>query len=94
MNNKPKTIIVCAALRKDDLIITGPRHFDGIMRAQIRAILGDDAKKFAYAEQGFVDQFGNFWNRIDAMILARASGQPLDMKRNGHKTELFSEGLY
>lgn len=89
-----KTIIVCAALRKGDVIIAGPRHFDSVMLSQIKAIAGNDKGMFADAEQGFVDQFGNFWRRMDAMMLARASGQPLDMSRNGSKTKLYSEGLY
>ena len=89
-----KTIIVCAAIKKGDIIIAGPRHFDSVMISQIKAIAGDNKGMFADAEQGFVDQYGNFWNRIDAMMLARASGQPLDRTRNGSKTKLYSEGLY
>jgi hypothetical protein len=88
--------IVCAALRLGDTVIAGPRHFDAVMRSQITAIMkpGDKKGIFAGAEQGFVDKYGDFWNRIDAMIIARANGQAVDLKRNGSKTELFSEGLY
>lgn len=93
MNRRP-CIIVCAAIRKDSIIIAGPRHFDSVMLSQIRAIAGEDIGMFADAEQGFVDQYGQFWSRIDAMMLARTSGQPLDMSRNGSKTSLYSEGLY
>lgn len=89
-----KTIIVCAAIKKGDIIIAGPRHFDSVMLSQIKAISGDNRGAFADAEQGFIDQFGNFWGRIDAMILARAAGQSIDMDRNGSKTRLYSEGLY
>lgn len=91
---KRPNVIVCAALRKGDVLIAGPRHFDSVMRSQIKAIATDNIGEFAGAEQGFLDQYGTFWNRTDAMILARASGQPLDFTRNGSKTELFSEGLY
>ena len=50
---------------------------------------------FADAEQGFLDQYGVFMDREEAMQVAIDSGQPLDMKRNGTpENELFSEGLY
>ncbi|RLD07545.1 MAG: hypothetical protein DRI65_04390 [Chloroflexota bacterium] len=88
--------IVCAALRLGDTVIAGPRHFDSVMRSQITAIMKPEDKKsiFAGAEQGFVDKYGDFWNRIDAMVIVLANNQAIDLKRNGSKTELFSEGLY
>lgn len=88
--------IVCAAIRKDGIVIAGPRHFDSVMIGQIKAIMkpGDKKSLFASAEQGFVDKFGNFWNRVDAMIIARANKQAINIERNGSKIELFSEGLY
>lgn len=46
-------------------------------------------------EQGFIDNFGIFMDRVEALAVAKASGQPLDMKRNGGSgDELYSEGLY
>lgn len=45
-------------------------------------------------EQGFIDQFGDFYNREEAMDIIKLSGQWFDAARNGGNTELFSEGLY
>ena len=52
-------------------------------------------KKFD-CEQGFINQFGEFLTREQAMIDAKASGQPLDMERGcgGDEHTLYSEGLY
>ncbi len=92
-----KSKIVCAALLKDNIIIAGPRHFDFIMRSQIKAIIKSTASKigsFASAEQGFIDQFGTFYNRVDAMRIVKKSEQFFNPDRNCSSTELFSEGLY
>lgn len=43
--------------------------------------------------QGFVDQYCNWWSREDAYVIAKAAGQVND-DRNGSDDELFSEGLY
>jgi hypothetical protein len=46
-------------------------------------------------EQGFIDQFGRFYNRKEAMKAVLENGQPFSLKRNGGSgEELFSEGLY
>ena len=96
MKNKP--IIVCAALLKEGIIIAGPRHYDVVMKTQMMCIqyCEKDKRKISFvdAEQGFVDQFGNFYNRVDALKVAEEAGQHIDYERNGSKTELFSEGLY
>lgn len=89
-----KNYIVCAALQLGDTIIAGPRHFDRVMRTQIRAIAGDKVGMFAGATQGFVDKFGNFLLREEAMVIAQDNDQNIDYERNGSKTKLFSEGLY
>ena len=94
-------IIVCAALKYNitifcgnsylkEIIIAGARHFDSIMIAQIKAI-----GLKGIPEQGFIDQFGTFVDRKEAMEIVKKSGQPFDIKRNGVPIdELFSEGLY
>ena len=84
--------IVCAALRKGDKIICGPRHFDQIMIGQIK----QQIEKWVDAEQGFVDQFCNFYNRADAYDLAVERGQ---IERSDRVLErgrqvLISENLY
>ncbi len=84
--------IVCAALRlSSGRVICGPRHFDPIMRTQIANDTESPAWKFA--EQGFVDQYGNFFTRAEALKIAIVNGQR--RKRcGGDRNELFSENLY
>ncbi len=79
--------IVCAACRKDGLIICGARHFDSIMRANIKAL----NLSFGDWEQGFIDQFGNFLNRKEAWEIAKKNGQ---VKEESENKVLFSENLY
>ena len=45
-------------------------------------------------EQGFIDQFGEFYNRREAMVIAIAGGQEIDIKRGcgGDAKILYSEG--
>jgi hypothetical protein len=83
MNRK----IVCAAVRKDALIICGVRHFDAHMRQMIRVIDGT----YTGWEQGFVDDHGEFVTREVAYVLACESGQ---CSRTTGVHELFSEDLY
>ena len=88
--------IVCAACRCMGELIAGPRHFDQTMRKNINLI--QCAKGNAYEwnwEQGFIDQWGRFHTREEAMFIVKGSGQPFNIERNGGRdTELFSEGLY
>lgn len=78
------------------MTLVGARHWDEIMRDQYHQ-LHMDAKDLAPQsewEEGFIDQFGKFYNRKDALIIAKNSGQRLDMDRNGCDNELHSEGIY
>lgn len=96
-------IIVCAACKHGDLIIAGARHFDMVMHSQLTAIFNVsdpeyDAKYkgFArYAEQGFIDQFGEFHTREQAWDIAADNHQMIKgnvpLRRGG---TLFSEDLY
>ena len=43
--------------------------------------------------QGFIDQYGNWWSREDAFVIAKAANQ-INFARNGSNVELYSEGLY
>jgi hypothetical protein len=86
--------VVCAANKYGDLIICGARHHDKIMNAQIIAI-GKDKCKPTEGYQGFIDQFGVFMSREEALVTAKASGQKLNMARNsGNGKVLYSEGIY
>lgn len=84
-------IIVCAAIQKEGRIITGARHYDKIMHQQIAASEGKDFWK-AKAEQGFIDQFGDFIDRREAWKIAEKQNQ---IKRKVSSPGiLYSENLY
>jgi hypothetical protein len=46
------------------------------------------------AEQGFIDQFGAFYTREEAWVIADKSGQILEKERNWCPGSLHSEHLY
>lgn len=84
-------LIVCAAIRNSSgTIICGPRHLDLTMHAQI-ALCTQGGWKFA--EQGFVDQHGEFLTRAAAWEIAYAAQQIRRTVGNGGR-ELYSENLY
>lgn len=89
----PQPVIVCAALRFGDFIVTGPRHYDSTMRSQIKA--ARSVLPEVKPDQGFVDQFGAFYDRKEALIIAEAANQINVRREKGFpKDELFSEDLY
>jgi hypothetical protein len=88
---KSPECIVCAAILLDDgVILCGARHWDSVMRKQMKA-MGNDRY---VGEQGFINQFGEFRTREQALVIVKSNGQPFNAERNGSETELFSEGLY
>ena len=107
---KPQQVVVCAAIRFGDVILCGARHWDGVMRQQVRTIGSNplcsepDGVRWdrgrsilrgeGKEEQGFIDQFGEYLTREHAMELVKANGQPFNIERNGGDIHLFSEGLY
>lgn len=92
-------VVVCAAMKteavprgggkKRIVLVASPRHYDEVMRGQLAALSGDTV---VGREQGFLDQWGNFMDRKEAAIVARASGQRL--RNPNPEAELFSEDLY
>jgi hypothetical protein len=91
--NEKTPIIVCAANKHNEtgLIVCGARHYDNIMRQQMYQLGG-----FPYwnnCEQGFIDQFGKFYNREEALKLAKENNQ-IRYRCGGDDKELFSENLY
>jgi hypothetical protein len=88
-----KQRVVCAAVRfADGLIVTGARHFDDIMHRVIDRVGLATSKDCADAEQGFIDQWGNFIGRHEAFVIASNQEQLLaEPNVNG---TLFSEDLY
>lgn len=92
--------VVCAAIRAaDGEVLLGIRHYSADMHRQIAA--RRDGEKFKHRmdeDQGFVDQYGNFLGREEAIVVALAAGQQVDLSRCGPCLEgghrLYSEGLY
>lgn len=87
--------VVCAANRYPcGAVILGPRHFDALMRQQIQLLsnLGH-VLRHSNAEQGFVDQRGEFLTREEAHKLAAAAGQII-RRCGGDEETLYSENLY
>lgn len=81
-------VVVCAANKVGDVILCGARHWDAIMHKQAEA-MGFEGHK---ADQGFIDQYGQFMDRKEARVVALASGQKLRDPDIGDS--LFSENLY
>jgi len=82
--------IVCAAIRYEGgLVVPSARHFDRLATIIHRKICGD--KKVPH-DQGFIDQWGRFYNRKDALQVALQNKQ---CYRNPDAVfELYSEDLY
>lgn len=91
---KPQQIVVCAACRYEDLILCGARHWDNVMSGQLAIWKNPLAPHASEFEQGFIDQFGDFLTREEAMKVVKASGQPFSIERNRGDVALSSEGLY
>ena len=84
------SVVVCAANRlASGLIVCGARHHDAVMNAQIKA----SGESHIGETQGFIDQFGNFMTRSEALQVALRSGQR-KKRCVGDSEQLFSENLY
>lgn len=98
---KAKPRIVCAALYSNfggrERIVVGPRHMDQTMRNSIAEFVDISAKDwFNTCEQGFIDQFGQYYNRTDAWKIAEAANQ-IFARCGGDAADggtLYSENLY
>jgi hypothetical protein len=87
--------VVCAAIRNcKGEIICGARHYDSIMHAQIKASNSIESWKLkSSVEQGFIDQWGIYMSRTEALEVAKQAGQIL-RRCGGDQNILFSENLY
>lgn len=91
MTDRTQRRVVCAALWKTPNLVIGPRHFDLVMHRQIEAMnLGVTMRN---ATQGFIDQWGVFMDREEALQVAHEAQQILGVKCTPFN-ELFSEDLY
>lgn len=89
MRSQPR--IVCAAIRniKGEVII-GVRHFDIEMHEQIKQ---NSSELWSNSEQGFIDQFYNFYTREEAWKIALEADQII-RRCHGDEGKLFSENIY
>lgn len=70
--------IAQAAYNYNGYIVTGTRHSCPIMALQLDAIGHDVLAEWCGLDkmvQGFTDQYGNFLNRQEAYVIAKAAGQ-------------------
>lgn len=93
--------IVCAANRFElktggTIVIPGTRHYSRDMAEVLDLIRDQLAKDHVTGDnQGFVDQWGEYFTREEAVIIAEYAGQLNTVRpKSGPKNELFSEDLY
>ena len=87
--------IVCAANRYGTIVVAGVRHHDMLMNETIRLYkehvgLDEEDK----AEQGFVDNNGNFLSREEAWEVALVAGQILRRVGGDDRGRLFSDNMW
>lgn len=88
-------IVVCAANRYGELTFLGARHFDERMREAMQHYNIPTLRSACGEEQGFIDQFGVFMDRKEALEVAKAAGQiNLHRPKTRPEDRLFSEDLY
>ena len=87
---KPQAVVVCAACRMGKHIVLGARHFDAPMRQQ----MSNTSCNWKLAEQGFINQFGEFLTREEAVKVVHESGQQTRTEKAKIGDALFSEDLY
>lgn len=91
--NPVKRRIVAAACRckETGIVFVGARHYSPAMRMQIKAALGNVGLS-ADMDQGFIDQYDQYIDRVTAKEIAMKNGQHLQGEDWGD--ELYSENLY
>lgn len=87
----PDRIVCAAMLMKNDLIVTGVRHFSPDMRKTLHCIYGD-GYHLQVKEQGFIDTRGNFLTREQAWEVAMLTKQI--RQEVSIPGTLYSENLY
>lgn len=90
---KPPSYIVCAACKCEGIIIVSARHYDKLMHKQISQLPEGTWVKNKVV-QGFIDQFGDFHTRHEALKIVQQNKQKIDIERNKCSKQLYSEGLY
>ncbi|AUE23163.1 hypothetical protein FDI95_gp170 [Citrobacter phage CF1 ERZ-2017] len=93
--------IVCAANRFElktggHLVIPGSRHYSKDMAEVLDQVQDKLVTDHVHDDnQGFIDQWGEYHNRKDALIIATYAGQINTVRKKGAPYDtLFSEDLY
>lgn len=98
--------IVCAANRftfadGTQLVVTGVRHWDPLMHAQVGVMSKQSWMDMVREEQGFVDNKTQFLSREEAWVVAQEADQILTLVGSQHllrsddpSNKLYSENLY
>lgn len=110
MIGKAKRWVVSAAIRicnffdsNTDFVLPTPRHFTDHTHIFINnmKLMSPEfnerytkARKEGMVENGFIDQWGNYLTREEAMLCVKFTGQPYQIDRGGKTTQLFSEDIY
>ena len=89
VQNGSLELIVCAAVKVDDLVIPSVRHFDSFTH-DIITRLGVKGKR---DQQGFITNRYRFVDRVEGLAIARAAGQVVQ-EVGGSDKELFSECMW
>lgn len=91
-----KRRIVCAANKIGDYIVPGARHGSPLMNTLVKQLFPNEADAIAAMnecyEEGFIDQYDQWWNREQALEIAINSDQII--RKGGSKKMLWSENLY
>ena len=82
----PSTYIIAACVKHGDTLYAGMRH-----NICINAIIKDGFNAVG-CDQGFIDNHGKFYDRYEALELAKETGQL--QRKTGSITMLFSEDLW
>lgn len=83
--------IVMAACLIDNNVVLCVRHHDKFIRDYITRNGVEDRTETI---QGFVDKFGNFYTREEALIQMKKIGQERYARCGGDEFKLYSENLY
>ena len=78
------------------LVIPGARHYSRDMAEVLDQVRDNVVSDHVYGDdQGFIDQWGDYHTREEALVIATHAGQ-IDRwrRKEGPKNELFSEDLY
>lgn len=93
--------IVCAANRFElktggTIIIPGARHYSPDMANVLDLIRDKLVSDYVHGDnQGFIDQWGEYFTRKEALIIATHAGQINTVRKKGFPEDvLFSEDLY